>query len=152
MLIFEAKPGGGIHGDGIFDFGKILLKKVLKSNFAKKANEAINSKVGKSAIKAIQKVAESDTGRALKEKAVSEVKRRVYESLPTKVKHAVDSDIGQEILTEVGNTAFKKLGISKSRKRKKVTTPRKGKKKKTGGNLVYPQHLISQFGSGLLLE
>ena len=150
MLIFEAKPGGGIHGDGIFDFGKILLKKVLKSNFAQKANQAINSKVGKSAIKAIQRVAESDTGKALKEKAVSEVKRRVYESLPTKVRNAVDSDLGQEILTEVGNTAFKKLGIS--RKRKRVTKPGKGKKKKKGGNLVYPQHLISQFGSGLLLE
>ena len=34
MLIIKKKAGGGISGEGIFDFGEILLKKALKASKA----------------------------------------------------------------------------------------------------------------------
>ncbi len=149
MLIIQAKLGGGINGDGIFDFGKILLKKVLNSGLAQKASKAINSRAGKKAIKVIKRVAESDVGQELQQRAVKEVKKKVNELLPPEVKKVVNSDLGQELSSQAGESAFEKLGIS--RKRKRQTKPKSAKRKR-GGAIVYPQHLVEQFGSGLVLE
>ena len=150
MLVIQAKLGGGINGDGIFDFGKVLLKKVLNSGLAQKASKAINSSAGKKAIKVIKRVAESDVGQQLQQRAAEEVKKKVNEILPPEVKKVVNSDLGQKLLTQAGDSAFEKLGIS--RKRKKQTKPKTTKRKKRGSSIVYPQHLVQQFGSGLVLE
>ena len=57
MLIIEKKAGGGINGEGIFDFGRILLKKALNSNLIKQASKAINSELGQTAISAVKRAA-----------------------------------------------------------------------------------------------
>ena len=61
MLIVQRKVGSGIitsyGGDGIFDFGKILLKKALNSGLVKKASQAINSELGQTAISAVKAAA-----------------------------------------------------------------------------------------------
>ena len=146
MLIIQAKLGGGINGDGIFDFGKILLKKV--SGLAQKASKMINSSVGKKTIKALKRAAESDVGRELQQQAAKKVKEKVNEILPSEVKNVVYSDLGQKILSQASDTAFEKLGI----KRKKPSKKTVAKRKRKGGAIVYPQHLVEQFGSGLVLE
>ena len=154
MLIIEKKSGCGINpsGDGIFDFGKILLKKVLNSNFVKKASQAINSDIGQAGIKSLKRAAKSDLGQALQKRAISEVKKRankVLDSAPV-LKQAVESELGQELQKKILNP-FQKLGIAEPRKRKRKTKS-KGIKRKRGGSFVYPQTLISQFGSGIVLE
>ena len=53
MLIIEKKVGGGINREGIFYFGKILLKKALNSSLVKQASKAINSELGQTAISAV---------------------------------------------------------------------------------------------------
>ena len=62
MLIIEGKPGAGIrslyNGEGLFDFGKILLKKALSSNLVKTASRAINSELGQTAICAVKRAAD----------------------------------------------------------------------------------------------
>ena len=72
MLIIEAKPGAGIrspyNGEGLFDFGKILLKKALSSNLVKTASMAINSELGQTAIRAVKRAANSELGQELKKK------------------------------------------------------------------------------------
>ena len=64
MLIVAGKPVDHT-GEGLFDFGKLLFKKVLKSGFAKKAHKAINSNLGKAAISTIKKAANSEIGQEL---------------------------------------------------------------------------------------
>ena len=106
----KRKAGSGIitpySGDGIFDFGKILLKKALSSNLVKKASQAINSELGQTAISAVKAAARSDIGQALKQKAISEVKKRAFDvsnqaldkiSVPDSVKRAAQSELGQQI-------------------------------------------------------
>ena len=149
MLEIQPVLGGGINGDGIFDFGKILLKKVLNSGLAQKAAKAINSSAGKKAIKVIKHVAKSDVGQELQQRAAKEIKKKVNEILPADVKKVVNSDLGQKILTEAGESAFQKLGIKRKRQTKVKSSKRR---KKRGGEIVYPQHLVEQFGSGLVLE
>ena len=154
MLIIENKSGCGINpsGDGIFDFGKILLKKALNSNLIKKASQAINSDLGQTAIKSLKKAAKSDLGQALQEKAISEVKKRankVLDSAPV-LKKAVQSELGQELQKALN--PFQKLGIAEPTRKRKRKTNSKGGKRKKGGSFVYPQSLISQFGSGIILE
>ena len=83
MLIVEKKAGGGINGEGIFDFGKILLKKALNSNLLKQASKAINSELGQTVVSAAKQAAKSDLGQALKERAISEVKKRRWKLLIT---------------------------------------------------------------------
>ena len=161
MLIIERKAGGGINGEGIFDFGKILLKKALNSNLIKQASRAINSELGQTVISTAKKAAKSDLGQALKERAISEVKRKVLEvadSAPDSIKEAAQSELGQQlqrkIVREVGKksrpaediakAAFARLGVPPPAKKRK----RKGKKKGRG----YPAEIISQFGSGIVLE
>ena len=61
MLIVKNKEGGGI-----FDFGKILLKKALSSNLIRKASKAINSNLGKQIIKTVKVAADTDLGKSLK--------------------------------------------------------------------------------------
>ena len=197
MLIIEVKSGSGIlapyNGDGIFDFGKILLKKALNSNLIKKASKAINSELGQTAIGAVKRAAQSEIGQELQKRAISEVNRRAQDvtnkaldkigvHVPDAVKRAAKSDLGQmlqdKIISEVGEntqkltnrigvsapvgrkaenitrSAFQKLGIAEppSRKRKRVSKPVKGKKRK-GRGFVYPQGLLNQFaGSGIILE
>ena len=72
MLIIEAKPGAGIrspyNGEGLFDFGKILLKKALSSNLVKTASRAINSELGQTAIRTVKRVSESELEQELKKK------------------------------------------------------------------------------------
>ena len=175
MLVIAKKSGCGINtpinsGEGIFDFGKILLKKALNSNLLKTASRAINSELGQSAISAVKKAAKSDLGQELQHRAISAVKQKALEaldageqSLPASVKKAAKSELGQviqkKIVSEIGKrsrdlggiaeTAFDKLGIAEPPKKKK----RKPRKKRKGGALVYPQGLIDQFtGNGIILE
>ena len=155
MLIIEKKSGCGINpsGDGIFDFGKILLKKALNSNLIKKASQAINSDLGQTAIKSLKRAAKSDLGQALQKRAISEVKKRankVLDSAPV-IKKAVESELGQELQKNILNP-FQKLGIAEPTRKRKRKTKSKGVKRKRGGSFVYPQTLISQFGSGIILE
>ena len=176
MLIVQRKVGSGIitsyGGDGIFDFGKILLKKALNSGLVKKASQAINSELGQTAISAVKAAAQSEIGQALKEKAISEVRKRAFDvsnqaldkiSVPDSVKRAAQSELGQQIqkkiVSEVGEktrvlggpnlaeAAFKKLGIAVPEPPKK-----KRRRKKKGRGFEYPPKLISQFGSGIVLE
>ena len=131
MLIIERKSGSGIitsySGDGIFDFGKILLKKALNSNLVKKASQAINSDLGQKTISAVKAAAQSELGQSLKRKAISEVKKRALDasnkaldkiSIPDSVKKAAKSELGQElqkkIISEVGKktqTFSNELGL-----------------------------------------
>ena len=80
MLIIEAKPGGGkrtpYQGDGLFDFGKILLKKALNSNLVKTASKAINSELGQTAIRAVKKAAQSEIVRNFKDELYQRLKKR----------------------------------------------------------------------------
>ena len=66
MLIIDVKSGSGIltpyNGDGVFDFGRILLRKALNSNLIKTASRAINSELGQTAIGAVKKAARSELG------------------------------------------------------------------------------------------
>ena len=84
----------------------------------------------------------------LQQRAAKEVKKKVNEILPSEVKKVVYSDLGQKILSQAGDTAFEKLGIKRQRPRKKTVAKRRNK----GGAIVYPQHLVEQFGSGLVLK
>ena len=177
MLIVKSKTGSGIitsyGGDGIFDFGKILLKKALNSGLVKKASQAINSELGQTAISAVKAAAQSELGQALKEKAISEVKKRALDVsnqaldkivVPDSVKRAAQSDLGRQIqkkiVSEVGEKTlltrvlgvlnlaqetFKKLGIAEPPRK------RRQKRKKKGRGFEYPPKLISQFGSGIVL-
>ena len=158
MLIIASKSGSGINssGDGIFDFGKILLKKVLNSNILKKASQAINTDLGQKTIKGVKRAIQSDIGQALQKKAISEIKNKankVLDSAPTPIKKAVKSELGQEIQKKIlALTPFEKLGIVEPTRKRKRNTKSKGGKRKKGGSFVYPQTLISQFGSGIILE
>ncbi len=156
MLIIANKSGCGISptGSGIFDFGKILLKKVLNSNTIKRESEAINSDLGQKAIKGVKRAIQSDVGQALQKKAISEIKNKankVLDSAPTPIKKAVQSELGQE-LQKKNFSPFDKLGIVEPTRKRKRQTKSKGGKRKKGGSFVYPQTLISQFGSGIILE
>ena len=159
MLIIAQKPGSGtVHsGDGIFDFGKTLLKKALNSNLIKKASKAINSDLGKQVIKA---AAESELG----QEAISRAKKRVREvsdAIPEPIKKVARSKLGQQVqkkiiseikpvseelglpVDKLAQSAFDKLGISK---------PKRKRRRKRGRGFVYPQQLVSQFGAGIVLE
>ena len=150
MLIIQKKAGGGINGDGIFDFGKILLKKALNSNLIKQASKAINSELGQ----------------ALKEKAISEVKKKALEvtdsaleRVPDSIKEAAKSELGQQlqktIVREIGKksrpaqdiaeAAFERFGVTAPPPAKK----RRKRKKKGKG---YPTEILTQFGNGIVLE
>ena len=167
MLIVEKKAGGGINGEGIFDFGKILLKKALNSNLLKQASKAINSELGQTVVSAAKQAAKSDLGQALKERAISEVKKKAlevadnaFERVPDSIKEAARSELGQQlqkkIVKEVGKrsrpaediakAAFARLGVSTPPPAKK--RKRRGKKRGRG----YPAEIVSQFGSGIVLE
>ena len=158
MLIIAKKSRCGItpSGDGIFDFGKILLKKVLNSNTIKRASQAINSDLGQTAIKGAKRAIQSDVGQALQERAISEIRNRankVLDSAPTHIKKAVESELGQELQKRIiALTPFQKLGIVEPTRKRKRKTKSKGGKRKKGEGFVYPQTLISQFGSGIILE
>ncbi len=155
---FAKKSGCGISpsGDGIFDFGKILLKKVLNSNTIKRASQAINSDLGQKAIKGVKRAIQSDVRHTLKKKAISEIKnkaKKVLDSAPTPIKKAVQSELGQEVQKKIlALTPFEKLGILEPTRKRKRNTKSKGGKRKKGEGFVNPQTLISQFGSGIILE
>lgn len=145
MLVISRKYGSGMtvghpyrrhhyhSGEGIFDFGKILLKKALNSNLLKRASKAINSELGQTAISAVKRAARSELGQELKQKAISAVQEKALDaldsgskSLPSGIKKAARSDLGQmlqkKIVSEVGKrsrdlggateTAFSRLGIA----------------------------------------
>ena len=61
MLVIAGKTGGGL-GDGIFDFGKSLCKKVLQSGLAQKAIKAVNSELGQKVLKTVKQAANSELG------------------------------------------------------------------------------------------
>jgi hypothetical protein len=169
MLVVSGKRGSGMvyGGEGIFDFGKILLKKALNSNLLKTASRAINSELGQTAVSAVKRAAESELGQELQQKAISAVKKKALDTLDSValspgVKKAARSELGQvlqkKIVSEVGKrskdlggateTVFSRLGIVEPPKKKRR------KRKRKGGSLVYPQGLIDQFvgGSGIVLE
>ena len=128
MLVLDAKIGSGINGEGIFDFGRILLKKALNSNLIKTASKAINSDIGQTAIRAIKRAADSEIGQEIKKKALSEVNKKPKEvsnktldkiNVPESVKKAAKSKLGRQlqnkIITEIGENTQKltnQLGIS----------------------------------------
>lgn len=180
MLLFVKKSGGGINGSGIFDFGKILLKKALNSNLIQTASKAINSELGQTAISAVKRAAQSELGQELQKRAISEVRKRVRDvsdkaldkiALPSEVKRAAQSELGQafqkKLISQVGKTAqqfspsiagkaenitqsaFQKLGLAAP---KKPPSKRKRRGKKRKGGEIYPQGLLKQFGSGIVLE
>lgn len=170
MLIVAGKPVDHT-GEGLFDFGKLLFKKVLKSGFAKKAHKAINSNLGKAAISTIKKAANSEIGQELQKQVLSTINEKVQDvsekalnkiQLPESVKNAARSELGQQlqnkIISEVGNTfpgsrkrarnitktAFEKLGVA---------PPKKKRRNKKGKGIVYPSKLLNQFsGQGIILE
>ena len=170
MLIVAGKPVDHT-GEGLFDFGKLLFKKVLKSGFARKAHKAINSNLGKAAISTIKKAVNSEIGQELQKQALSAVQDVSEKALnkiqlPESVKNAARSELGQQlqnkIISEVGNTvqqiapgsrkrarnitktAFEKLGVAQ---------PKKRRRKKKGKGIVYPSKLLNQFsGQGIILE
>ena len=170
MLIVAGKPVDHT-GEGLFDFGKLLFKKVLKSGFAKKAHKAINSNLGKAAISTIKKAANSEIGQELQKQVLSTINEKVQDvsekalnkiQLPESVKNAARSELGQQlqnkIISEVGNTfpgsrkrarnitktAFEKLGVA---------PPKKRRRNKKGKGIVYPSKLLNQFsGQGIILE
>ena len=131
MLIIETKPGAGIrslyNGEGLFDFGKILLKKALSSNLVKTDSRAINSELGQTAIRAVKRAAQSKLGQEIKKKAISEVNKRAQDlsekalekiHIPESVRRAARSELGQKlqekVISEVGENAqkfTKKLGM-----------------------------------------
>ena len=166
MLIIERKAGGGINGDGIFDFGKILLKKALNSNLIKQASKAINSELGQTAISAVKRAAKSDLGQALKEKAIYEVKKKALEvtdsaleRVPDSIKEAAKSELGQQlqktIVREIGKksrpaqdiaqAAFERFGVT-------APPPAKKKRKRRKKGKGYPTEILAQFGNGIVLE
>lgn len=180
MLIVKSKAGSGIitsyGGEGIFDFGKILLKKALNSGLVKKATQAINSELGQTAIGAVKAAAQSELGQALKEKAISEVRKRALDVtnqaldkivVPDSIKKAAQSDLGRQfqkkIVSEVGEktrvlgvpnlaeATFKKLGIAEPPP-KKFAPAKKKRRRRKGKGVTYPPKLIAQFGSGIVLE
>ena len=166
MLIVAGKPVDHT-GEGLFDFGKLLFKKVLKSGFARKADKVINSNLGKAAISTIKKAANSEIGQELQKQALSAVQDVSEKALnkiqlPESVKNAARSELGQQlqnkIISEVGNTfpgsrkrarnitktAFEKLGVAQ---------PKKRRRKNKGKGIVYPSKLLNQFsGQGIILE
>ena len=80
--MIKAKSGTGIRSpynwEGIFDFGKILLKKALP-NLAKTASRAINSELGQTAIRVVKRSAQSELGQELQKRAISEVNKKVQD-------------------------------------------------------------------------
>lgn len=181
MLLIVEKSGGGINGSGIFDFGRILLKKALNSNLIQTASKAINSELGQTAISAVKRAAQSELGQELQNRAISEVRKRVRDvsdkaldkiALPSAVKKAAQSELGQEfqkkLISQVGKTAqqFSPFGIPIAGKAENITQsafqklgiaeppPKKRKRrgKKRKGGQIYPQGLLKQFGGGIVLE
>ena len=107
MLIVQGKTGGeGYKGNGLFDFGKILLKKALSSNLVKKASQAINSELGQKAIKAVKQAVSSELGQELQNRAISSIHEKVSKAsnsalnkvqLSDTVKRAAKSELGQHL-------------------------------------------------------
>lgn len=174
MLIVAGKPVDH-SGEGLFDFGKLLFKKVLKSGFAKRAHKAINSNLGKAAISTIKKAANSEIGQELQKQALSAINEKVQDvsekalnkiQLPESVKNAARSELGQQlqnkIISEVGNTVQQIAPGSRKRARNITKTafeklgvapPKKRRRKKKGKGIVYPSKLLNQFsGQGIILE
>ena len=174
MLIVAGKPGG-YTGNGLFDFGKLLFKKVLKSGLAKKAQKVINSNLGKAAISTIKQAANSDIGKELQKQALSAINEKVQDvsekafdkiQLPESVKNAARSELGQQlqnkIISEVGNTVQKIAPGSRKRARNVTKTafeklgiaePKRKRRKRKGKGIVYPSKLLNQFsGQGIILE
>ena len=129
MLIVPGKSGGEVYkGSGLFDFGKILLKKSLSSNLVRKASQAINSELGQKAIKAVKQVAASELGQELQNRAISGIQEKISKAsndalnkvnLPDTVKKAAKSEFGQhlqkQIISEIGENSQKlanNLGIT----------------------------------------
>ena len=161
MLIVEKKVGGAL-GEGLFDFGKSLFKKVFQSGLAQKAIKAVNSDLGKKVLRTVKEVANSELGKELQEHAVGELNKQVQKgleqvNLPESVKTLANSDIGRRIqgriVSEVGDRAEKfrdTFGVGPSRKRVRNTAqesltklglvgpkaPKRGKKKKRRGRGV----------------
>ena len=179
MLIVAPKVGGGL-GDGLFDFGKSLFKKVLQSGLAQKALKAVNSDLGQKVLKTAKRVAESELGQELRDHAVNELNKKVQEglekvNLPDSVKTIANSNIGRriqgQIVSEIADTAgeFKNtFGVGPSRKRARASTkaslsklglvgPKAPKRKKRGKSrgrgVAYPVKLLNQFNKGpVILE
>ena len=129
MLVVPGKSGGEVYkGNGLFDFGKILLKKALSSNLVKKASQAINSELGQKAIKVVKQAAASELGQELQNRAISGIQEKINKasnnalnkvSLPDTVKRAAKSEFGQhlqnQIISEIGENSQKlanNLGIT----------------------------------------
>ena len=174
MLIVAGKPVNHT-GEGLFDFGKLLFKKALKSGFARKAHKAINSNLGKAAISTIKKAVNSEIGQELQKQALSTINEKVQDvsekalnkiQLPESIKNAARSELGQQlqnkIISEVGNTVQQIAPGSRKRARNITKTafeklgvaqPKKRRKKKKGKGIVYPSTLLDQFsGQGIILE
>ena len=177
MLIVEKKVGGAL-GEGLFDIGKSLFRKVLQSGLAQKAIKAVNSDLGKKVLKTVKDVASSELGKELQEHAVGELNRQVQKglervNLPESVKTLANSDIGRRIqgriVSEVGDSAGKfrdTFGVGPSRKRAKNTAkdslsklglvgpkaPKRKRGRRRGRGVVgasdYPSKLLNQFKSG----
>ena len=121
MLEITPKTGGKLYkGNGLFDFGKLLLKKALNSNLVKRASRAINSELGQKAIKAVKRAAQSELGQELKNRAIEGINQKVEEvsnkafnhiQLPETVKKVARSELGQQlqnkIISEIGENTQK---------------------------------------------
>ena len=129
MLEIAPRTGGQLYkGNGLFDFGKLLLKKALNSNLVKKASRVINSELGQKAIKAVKSAAQSELGQELKNRAIEGINQKVEEvsnkalnhiRLPETVKRAARSELGQQLqnklITEIGENTQKltnNLGVN----------------------------------------
>ena len=170
MLIVEKKVGGAL-GEGLFDFGKSLFKKVFQSGLAQKAIRAVNSDLGQKVLRTVKEVANSEIGKELQEQAVGELNKQVQKglervNLPESVKTLANSDIGRRIqgriVSEVGDRAGEfrdTFGVGPSRKRVRNTTQdslkklglvgapkrRKGRRRGRGVVGAYPSKLLNQF-------
>ena len=173
MLIVAPKAGGGI-----FEFGKSLFKKVLQSDLAKKALQAVNSDLGQKVLKTAKRVAESELGQELRDHAVNEINKKVQEGLekvelPGSVKTIANSDIGRrlqrKIVSEIGESADKfrgEFGVGPSRKRARTSAKeslsklglvgskapkRKKRRRGRGKGVAYPVKLLNQFKKGTVI-
>ena len=88
--------------------------------------------------------------------------------VPDSIKRAAQSDLGRQfqkkIISEVGEktrvlggpnlaeAAFKKLGIAEPPPKRLAVEKKKRRRRKKGKGVAYPPKLISQFGSGIVLE
>jgi len=174
MLIVASKQGGSL-GEGLFDFGKSLFKKVLRSGLAQKAIKAVNSDLGQKVLKTVKQAANSELGKELQAHAVNELNRQVERglervNLPDSVKQVANSDIGRriqgQIVSEVQDSAGKfrdTFGVGPSRKRVRNSTkaslsklglvgpkaPKRKRVRRRGGRgvVAYPSKLLNQFKS-----